>query len=193
MPKIQGRSAQRARTRQAILDGARKLLSEGKTVTVAAAAAENGVSKATSYRYFSDADLLVAEAVLDITTKPYEAVVSGATDLRSKLKAICLYYLDLAFEHEPEFRQFLAASMRAWTAESKGATRGGRRVSMFHRALSEHETGLSDDQRETLVCGLSASTGMEALIALIDVAGATPDQARDVVGFMVEAMLDRAL
>ena len=39
MPKTKGRSAQRARTRQAILDGARKLLSDGKPVTVAAAAA----------------------------------------------------------------------------------------------------------------------------------------------------------
>ncbi|MEQ8291356.1 MAG: TetR/AcrR family transcriptional regulator [Roseovarius sp.] len=193
MPQTKGRSAQRARTRQAILDGARKLLSEGKPVTVAAAAAETGISKATSYRYFSDADLLVAEAVLDIAVKPYEAVVSGAPDLRGKLKAICLYFLDLALENEPEFRQFLAASMRAWSAESRGAARGGRRVSMFHRALSEHDTGLSEDQNETLVCALSASTGMEALIALIDVAGASPAQAREVVGFMVDAMLDRVL
>ena len=77
MPKTKGRSAQRARTRQAILDGARKLLSDGKPVTVAAAAAETGISKATSYRYFSDADLLVAEAVLDIAVKPYDAVISG--------------------------------------------------------------------------------------------------------------------
>ena len=193
MPKTKGRSTQRARTRQAILDGARQLLSEGKTVTVAAAAAETGISKATSYRYFSDADLLVAEAVLDIAVKPYDAVISGAPDLRGKLKAICLYFLDLALENEPEFRQFLAASMRAWSADNKMAVRGGRRVSMFHRALSEHETGLSEDQKETLVCGLSVSTGMEALIALIDVAGASPDRARDVVSFMVDAMLDRML
>lgn len=193
MSKSKDRSAQRARTRQAILEGARKLLSEGKVVTVAAAAAENGVSKATSYRYFSDPDVLVAEAVLDIAVKPYEDIIGDATDVRGKLKAICLYFLDLALENEAGFRQFLAVAMRAWRAEDKTTARGGRRVSMFRRALSEHETGLSDDQKEILVRGLSASTGMEALIALADVAGASPQEARDVVSFMVDAMLEQML
>ncbi|MDO6584686.1 TetR/AcrR family transcriptional regulator [Salipiger sp. 1_MG-2023] len=187
------RSSQRARTRQAILDGARELLLEGKPVTVAAAAAKNGVSKATSYRYFSTPDVLVAEAVLDIAVKPYEAVVGDQPDLRGKLKAICLYFLDLALENETGFRQFLAAALRDWQAQSHATARGARRISMFRRALSEHDTGLPDDQTEMLVRGLSAATGMEAMIALVDVAGSTPDQAREAVGFMVDAMLDRLL
>ena len=191
MLRKQDRSAQRMRTRQAILSGARKLLSEGKAVTVAAAAAENGVSKATSYRYFSDPDVLVAEAVLDIAVKPYEDVVGDAANLRGKLMAICLYFLELAFENEAGFRQLLAATLRERRSSNTVATRGGRRVSMFRRALSEHETGLSDEQQELLIRSLSATTGMEALIALVDVAGATPEQAREAVRFMVDAMLDR--
>ncbi|MGI9355519.1 MAG: TetR/AcrR family transcriptional regulator [Rhizobiaceae bacterium] len=191
MGKSQDRSAQQERTRQAILDGARKLLFEGKTVTVTAAAAENGVSKATSYRYFSDASVLVAEAVLDVSVKPYEAVVAGAQGLRGKIKAICLYYLDLSLENEAGFRQFLAAAMTEWKAGSSATARGGRRVKMFRRALSEHDTGLSGEQSDTLVCALSASTGLEAMIALIDVAGATPQQARETVAFMADAIVDR--
>jgi len=191
MTKSQNRSAQRERTRQAILDGAKKLLSEGKTVTVTAAAAENGVSKATSYRYFSDASVLVAEAVLDVAVLPYENVVAGAQDLRGKLKAICLYFLDLTLENEAGFRQFLAAAMTEWKPGSSATERGGRRVKMFRRALSEHDTGLSPKQVDTLLQALSASTGLEALIALMYVAGATPQQAQETVAFMVDAIVDR--
>lgn len=191
MTKSNDRSAQRERTRQAILEGARQLLSKGKTVTVTAAAAENGVSKATSYRYFSDASVLVAEAVLDVSVKPYEAVVAGAQDLRGKLKAICLYYLDLSLENEAGFRQFMAAAMTEWRAGSTTTARGGRRVKMFRQALSEHDTGLSGNQSDTLVRALSASTGLEAMIALIDVAGATPQHARETTAFMVDAIVDK--
>ncbi len=191
MTKSYDRTAQRERTRQAILEGARQLLSEGKTVSVTAAAAVNGVSKATSYRYFSDASVLVAEAVLDVSVKPYDAVVAGAQDLRGKLKAICLYFLDLSLENEAGFRQFLAAAMTEWRAGSTTTARGGRRVKMFRQALSEHDTGLSRQQRDTLVRALSASTGLEAMIALTDVAGATQKQARETTAFMVDAIVDR--
>ncbi len=191
MTKSHDRTAQRERTRQAILEGARQLLFEGKTVTVTAAAAVKGVSKATSYRYFSDASVLVAEAVLDVSVKPYEEVVASAQDLRSKLRAICLYFLDLSLENEAGFRQFLAAAMTEWRAGSTATARGGRRVKMFRQALSEHETGLSKKQCDTLVRALSASTGLEAVIALIDVAGATQKQARETAAFMVDAIVDR--
>lgn len=191
MTKSHDRTAQQERTRQAILDGARQLLSEGKTVTVTAAASRNGVSKATSYRYFSDASVLVSEAVIDVSVKPYEAVVADAPDLRGKLKAICLYFLDLSLMNEPGFRQFMAAAMTEWRAGSTATKRGGRRIKMFRQALAEHDTGLSREQCDTLVRALSASTGLEAMIALIDVAGATQQEARETVAFMVDAIVDR--
>mmetsp|Transcript_1245 Transcript_1245/g.2501 ORF Transcript_1245/g.2501 Transcript_1245/m.2501 type:complete len:198 (+) Transcript_1245:46-639(+) len=193
MTTSQGRSAQRERTRQAILEGARKLMLEGKTVTVAAAAAERGVSKATSYRYFSDPSVLVAEAILDIGVKTYEEVVGNAQDLRGKLRSICLYFIELSLENEAGFRQFLGAAMTAWTAENPATARGGRRVKMFRRALSEHESGLSAEQIENLVRALSATTGIEAMIALFDVADATPSQARETVAFMADAIFDHAI
>lgn len=160
-------------------------------MTVASAAAANGVSKATSYRYFSDPSVLVAEAALDVGVKPYEDIVADAPDLGGKLTAICLYFLDLSLENEAGFRQFLAAAMTEWASSSTATARGGRRVKMFRRVLSEHDTGLSSEQSDTLVRALSAATGMEAMIALIDVAGATPQQARETVAFMAEAIVDR--
>ncbi len=162
-------------------------------MTVAGAAAANGVSKATSYRYFSDPSVLVAEAVLDVAVKPYEDIVADAQDLRGKLRAICLYFLDLSIENEAGFRQFLGAAMTEWAAGSAATARGGRRVKMFRRALSEEKNTLSSERRDTLVRALSAATGLEAMIALIDVAGATPEQARETVAFMADAIIDRTL
>ena len=77
-----GRTAQKNRTRKAILDGARTLLAEGQQVTVAAAAEKHGISKATAYRYFSDPAVLVAEAGLDISVRSYEEITRDAADLR---------------------------------------------------------------------------------------------------------------
>ncbi len=92
-------------------------------------------------------------------------------------------------------RQFLAAAMTEWTAEKprKATTRGGRRVKMFRRALAEHDTGLTPEQCDTLVRALSAATGLEAMIALLDVAGATPQQARDTVAFMADACIEHMI
>ncbi|WP_138473472.1 TetR family transcriptional regulator, partial [Poseidonocella sp. HB161398] len=94
-----GRTAQKERTRQAILDGARTLMQEGQPVTVAAAAERHGISKATAYRYFSDAAVLAAEAGLDIAVAGYEEITAGAADLRGKLRAISLYFFDLSLAH----------------------------------------------------------------------------------------------
>src|SRR5690348_1759429 len=57
------RANQRERTRSAIMDGARKLLNEGKIPSVADAAEVARVSRATAYRYFPTQSALITEAV----------------------------------------------------------------------------------------------------------------------------------
>ena len=46
------RANQRRRTRAAVMEGARALLREGQVPSIADAAEEAGVSRATAYRYF---------------------------------------------------------------------------------------------------------------------------------------------
>lgn len=195
MKAPQGRTAQKNRTRNAILDGARSLLAEGRQVTVAAAAEKHGISKATAYRYFSDPAVLVAEAGLDISVRTFEEVTRDATDLREQLKAISLYFFDLAIDHEPEFRQFLAMTLSAWRpAPAKPqATRGARRITMYEKALSEDHGGLADVDRGRLVRALATATGSEAMIALLDVAGADKGAARETIGDIADAILDAYL
>ena len=195
MTQKSGRTAQKERTRKAILDGARTLLSEGRTVTVAAAAEKHSISKATAYRYLSDPALLTVEAGLDITVAPYETIVADLPDLRQRLKAISLYFFDLAIDHEAGFRQFVGMTLAAWTSDTSKPPlrRGARRIAMYRLALAGDEEGLSQQKKEMLIRALSTATGAEAMIALLDIAGADPVTARETVAEIADAILDRYL
>lgn len=188
------RSAQKNRTRSALLEGARELLSKGEPVTITAAGEARGISKATAYRYFSDAAILVAEAGLDIHVKSYEEVARGAPDLRGKLRAINLYFFDLALENEAAFRQFVGMTLTHVSSDdAPGAHRGARRIAMYEAALADHPGTLPKSNRATLLRALSACTGTEAMIGLVDVAGADRAEARTIVDEMTVALLDRFL
>lgn len=189
------RTAQKSRTREAILGATRDLMSEGLAVTVIAAADRAGVSKATAYRYFSDPAVLVAEAGLDVAVLPYDRIVAGAEGVRAKVLAISLYFLDLALDHEAEFRQFVGLTLLAWTPDDAKQVqqRGGRRIPMFEAAIADASDRLTPEDRAAMVRALAATTGAEAMIALYDVIGAERDQARDTVAQISGAIVDRYL
>ncbi len=178
-----------SRTREAILAGARALITRGETVTVAAAAADQGISRATAYRYFSDPAVLAAEAGLAVEVLPYEKVVNEATTPRAKALAVSRYIFDLSIRHEAAFRQFLARNLDAWAATNTRERRGARRVDMFNEALKD--ASLSGDQRLRLVAALSTATGSEAMIGLYDIAKVDRETAETVVVDIAEALLDR--
>lgn len=179
----------RSRTREAILAGARRLMARGEAVTVAAAAAEEGVSRATAYRYFSDPQVLASEAGLAVEVLPFDDVVRGQAGPRARTLAVSRYIFDLSVAHEAAFRQFLARNLDAWLAEGPRDRRGARRVEMFDLALSESR--LDKDARRRLVTALTATTGSEAMIALLDIARVDTDTARAAVIEIAEALLDR--
>ena len=186
------RSNQRQRTREAILDGARQLMARGEPVTVAAAAGLVGVSRATAYRYYSDPQVLAVEAGLDLRVLPYAAVVAGTENLRGRLAAIAAYMTRLTLENEDSFRQFIAHA--AVTPDSGAAPRrGARRVAYLHRALEEFPHDLPEARARRLVAQLSAATGIEALIAFVDIARIPRTQVPALAAEMVEAILDRHL
>lgn len=190
-----GRSAQKERTRKSILDGARSLLAEGKPVTVAAAAEKHNISKATAYRYFSDPALLVAEAGLDITVASYDAIVADIPDVRGKLKAISLYFFDLAIENEAGFRQFVAMTLTAWMPDGRQgpARRGARRILMYEQVFAVGDHDLAAPEQKRLIQALATVTGAEAMIALLDVANVDHAEARETVSEIVDVLLDRYL
>jgi len=191
------RAAQKARTRKALLAAARALVARGEEATVTAAAAEAGISKATAYRYFSDPAALAAEAGLDVAVASYEEITARAPDLRGRLAAISVYFYELACDHEPAFRRFLARNLDASVSPAGAGARahvrrGARRVAMYERALAEDGT-VPRPTRDRLVRELAMATGAEAMIALFDIAGASREEGREAVLGVVEAVCDRRL
>lgn len=184
------RTNQKQRTRDAILDGARQLMSRGEPVTVAAAAAEHGISRATAYRYFSDPQALALEAGLATLVPPYEEVIAGTTELRARLAAITAAMIRLTLENEAAFRQYLS---HAVTATDGSGSRGARRVGYMKRALSELPHDLSSVQAADLVAALSTVAGVEGLVALTDVAGRDTAAAERLLGEIADAILTRYL
>src|SRR5277367_3691273 len=74
-----GRANQKERTRQALLAATRALLAEGRAPTIARAAERALVSEATAYRYYSDSQTLLRDA-LAVRWPQLESVLS---DLRA--------------------------------------------------------------------------------------------------------------
>lgn len=161
------RTRQKQRTRDAILDGARQLMARGEEVTIVAAAAEHGISKATAYRYFSDPQALTLEAGLATLVPPYEVMVEGTRDLASRLAAITWGMTDLTLQNETAFRQYLSSAV---ASKDETDRRGARRVAYMRRAFQDLPHGLSKQRQEELVALLCVATGIEAVIALLDVA-----------------------
>lgn len=187
MPATNGRRYQKQRTREAILDGARVLMARGEPVSVAAAAAVHGVSRATAYRYFPDIRTLTVEAGLAAFVPAYEDVVAGAATTRERLMAIHRAMIALALEHEPAFRQFLAHTVEA---PEDRRSRGARRINYFEQALKQGDAPLAERDRKRLVASLGAVSGIETVIALADVAGLARVRIGEIAAGMAAAILD---
>ena len=188
------RTAQRFRTRAALLEGARQVLARGDQLTVPAAARSSGISRATAYRYFSDATTLAAEAALDLAVTPTEILLEGLTAPRERAHAIRRYYLAFAVKNETAFRAFLARTMQDWLGSPPGARpqlRGARRIPAFETALQGERSRLEAETfREMILC-LTAATGLEQHVALSDVCGLEPEAAEAISVAMTDAILDR--
>lgn len=167
-----GRAGQKARTRAALLEAARKLMAESELVTVTSAADVAGISRATAYRYFSDPQTLTIEALLDSRMQSTAAILGDSTDPRERVQRVRRFLFQLTRDSEAQFRQYLARTMELWLdgeGKSVEMIRGGRRLPMYREALAPASEELGADALERLVMMLAATSGMESYIALKDV------------------------
>lgn len=167
-----GRAGQKARTRAALLEAARKLMAESELVTVTSAADVAGISRATAYRYFSDPQTLTIEALLDSRMQSTAAILGDSTDPRERVQRVRRFLFRLTRDSEAQFRQYLARTMELWLdgeGKSVEMIRGGRRLPMYREALAPASEELGADALERLVMMLAATSGMESYIALKDV------------------------
>jgi AcrR family transcriptional regulator len=188
-----GRTAQKMRTRNALIDAARTLIVSGVTPTVEAAADAASISRTTAYRYFPNQhDLLVASYPI-IELRSLSAEHSSAS-VEARLDAIIDEYLGRTIENETALRAALRLSLDPQGSyRDTLVLRQGRVIPWLKEALEPLRGRLSEQAVERLVYAIRAAAGIEALIWLCDIAGLSRDEAKDLMMWSARALLKSAL
>ena len=167
-----GRVNQKLRTREKILKAAIDLLKSKSEFTLEDVAAHMNSSRATVYRYFSNVDVLCAEAALSLHTKTTDELLDEVKDLGllERLLYIQRYFNTLAQKHEVAFRKYLSFVL---AESSKGvklsSLRGSRRPLVLEKSLSPFKDEISPKNARKLHLLTSILSGIEPLIVNKDV------------------------
>lgn len=187
-----GRTQQKQRTRQALVEAARTLIGHGNPApTVEQTAAAAGISRTAAYRYFpSQRSLLVAaHPEIDQTS-----LVSpdAAPDPEARFLGVVEAFVALTVQTEPQLRTMLRLSL----AEERSTPlplRQGRAIAWFDEALSDLDPPLQTAVRRRLVHAVRSAVGIESLVWLTDVAGLSREEAAEVMAWSARGLLASAL
>lgn len=191
------RANQRERTRSAIMEGARKLLREGKIPSVADAAEVARVSRATAYRYFPTQSALIQEAVHTGLPNKWEPDGRHA-DLMAfadRVERAVAEMLTVTHDNEAILRGVLLVSLQQWATiqagdklEEEPMRRGTGRIPAIQAALAPYRDTLSPAALRRLTIGLSLIVGAESLVVLRDIWGLEETEAKDVARWIARTL-----
>jgi AcrR family transcriptional regulator len=187
-----GRSAQKARTRAALVAAARDLVATGATPTVEDAAAAASISRTTAYRYFPNKRALLLAAHPEmVATSMLPA--DPPDDPAERLDAVVRNFSAMILDTEAQQRTMLRLSLEADAAERDALPlRQGRAIGWIAEALDGLRDDLSEEQLRHLVLGIRATIGIESLVWLVDVAGVSRPDAVALMRWSAQALLQRA-
>lgn len=174
--ELHGRTAQKQRTRDALLAAARQLIGDGVTPTVEATADAAAISRTTAYRYFPN------QAALLTAAYPETAATSllppdPPADPEARLLLVVDRFLDVLFDAEPQQRTMLRLSLDPNNNQDL-PLRKGRAIAWFTDALEPMRATLGDDGIRSLVLSLRSAIGIEAFVWLVDVVGLSRQETR---------------
>jgi AcrR family transcriptional regulator len=188
-----GRTNQKARTRDALIEAARQLLAEGGTPTLEAAAAEASVGRTTAYRYFPNSRALLAATFPEIEM----GSLLGANppeDPLARLEIVAEGLTRRIVEHEPEYRAQLRLALEGEPAGGESVPlRRGRRIEWVEDALAPLRGRMPEGELRRLVYGIGATLGIEALVWLTDMGGLSREKAVEVMRSNARTLLRSAL
>ena len=185
-----GRTRQKQRTRDALVEAARALIRRGITPTVEDAAAEADISRTTAYRYFPNRRELIVAAhphIVETSFMPDEP----PDDVHERLDIVLDKSLAMTVENETALRTAFALSVTDDTTDN--VLRQGRVIGWVEDALSPLRERLTAKQIGRLARAIRATAGIEPMIWLVDVGGLSRPQAVDLMKWSAHALLDAAL
>ncbi|WP_370000493.1 TetR/AcrR family transcriptional regulator [Winogradskyella sp.] len=181
-----GRINQKKETRSNILVSTQYFLNKGQGFTLEDVAKKTKISRATIYRYFSNVDILAAEAALDIRVKNPKDIVDSldGNSWDDKVFAIQEYFNILAIDNENAFRKYLSTVLDSSTSKIK---RGARRKKALQLALEE--TDFTPKEKNDLSNVFTILMGIEPLIVGKDVCGLNNAQTNELLKWGITLMI----
>jgi AcrR family transcriptional regulator len=167
------------------MEGARKLLLEGKVPSIAGAAQEARVSRATAYRYFPTQGALIYEAMEAVLGPSWESnkQLDGPGGLTGRVGRATSTMFELMRDNEPLARAALLSSLQQWARIQAGEEpgdaplqRGGRRR-MIQETLEPYNGKIDSAALRRLAIAMSLLVGIEARIVLCDIWHLEEDEA----------------
>ncbi|MEY2476205.1 MAG: hypothetical protein QOG87_1520 [Actinomycetota bacterium] len=191
--ELNGRIAQKRRTREALIAAARDLVAEGATPTVEAVAEAASISRTTAYRYFPSQRALLAAAHPETAATSLLPEDAPTEDVATRLDLVVAEFTRMLLGTEAQQRTMLRLSLEADAHErSQLPLRQGRAIPWIEEALAPLRPGLSERDVHRLAIAVRSATGIEALVWLTDVAGLDREEATELMRWSARALLDAA-
>jgi AcrR family transcriptional regulator len=188
-----GRTSQKIRTRDALIAAARRLLAEGVTPTLEAAAAEASVGRTTAYRYFPNSRALLAATYPEIEERSLLGPDPPEEPL-ARLEIVAESLTRQLLEHEPELRAQLRLALEGEAAGGESLPlRRWRRIRWIEDALSPLHGRMPEGELRRLVYGIGATLGIEPLVWLTDMGGLSREEAVEVMRSNARTLVRSAL
>jgi AcrR family transcriptional regulator len=170
------RTNQKERTRTAIVQAARELMTSSAELTMSLVVARALVSEATAYRYFPDLASLLAEAYTGLWPPAVEvmAPMAHVDDPADRIAYATETLLRDVHAYQGAVRAMIAASITHPDADPK---RPGRRFGLIDEALAPLAADADHERFAQLKRDLAIVVSAEAFFNLTDFCGLAPTEA----------------
>jgi AcrR family transcriptional regulator len=187
----------RGRTFRRLLAEAVALVRRGRIPSVAEVAQTAKVSRATAYRYFPSRSKLVS-AVIAEALAPVQRAVPQAGDAKQRLHELLDRTYSRFHEYEPHMRAALQLALEHQSLEQAGLLeeepfRRGQRREILDVTLAPLRKQLGAKAYRRLLKALAVVYGIEPMVILKDICGASDRETEAVVRWMMDALVDSAL
>jgi AcrR family transcriptional regulator len=186
-----GRRDQKARTREALVAATRRLLADGVNPTVEQAAVEARISRTTAYRYFPSRRSLLLAAHPEISQRSLLPVDAPADDVPARLDLVLRAFARVNVDWEPQLRTSLRLSLEPGAEQP--VLRQGRAIGWIEDALEPLRSSHPEVDVRRLAIAIRATTGIESLIWLVDIAGLSRSDAVELMRGSAQALLAAAV
>jgi AcrR family transcriptional regulator len=192
------RTDQKRRTRQDLLQAAKRLMKAGRVPKLAEVAEEAMVSRATAYRYFSSDEVLLTEVTLDAQTPVPEELFSGdpSTDPEERLLKADAAVRQMVWENGVQLRLAVARALEKAAAANGNPSepvRENRRTRLIEAALAPARSQFDNTVYRKLCAALALVFGTESMVVFRDVLQMDDRAAWEVESWVVRVLTRAAL